>query len=399
MTDRLPMLLLALCLATPAAAQDAPAKPKSDDKAAPTSPDPKSDKGQGEQKDKPKDKGVKLDKDKKLDEIGLLKRSPETLCTVLESSGETDILLARRELERWGKKAGPALADLLGRTKRNLALTNALELLIDMGGHPDAEDPLIALFTRKIKGSEVTASVEEVHRLSARCLGVMRSEKALPVLINSLEHPEWVVISEAARVGLGLYGPEHVSTVVKTYRKLLASGADASEDGIIFRSLLAIGVMGGSEARRVLLEALTEESRPDAVALRHHAAIGLASLKDRSTVEVLVKRLEKEPDHYVQKYIARALQSVTGVDLPPDPIRWMGWWRRNSKDYETSSSDSGLGDISVPVPKLPKAFRERVEARKKAEREAREKAAKEGKGGKDGKDGKDGSSGADKSGE
>jgi hypothetical protein len=284
--------------------------------------------------------------------VGLPERSPAMLAKKFESGTATDILIAKRDMLRWGKKeAGPALGIML-RSKKAQVRQGSLDLLTKMGGSDAAEQALMTLF--ESDGGEGLNSRDHnrQRREAARILGLMRSEQGLTSLLKALNNENWLRIRESARLALGLYGEKSLDTIIAYYEDAQAKKLD----GVMARLLLVLGKIGGEKARLKLLEALQVEDHKYAVSMRHHAAIGLGTLADITTIDGLVERLSKEDDHYVQKYIARALVDITGQNFTPAPGQWRNWWRQVREEVlnKDKREREALKAVEVPLPMIPR---------------------------------------------
>lgn len=332
--------------------------------------------------DKSKTGGKKklLEKD-----IGVALRAPDKLAEVIEKAyesdannpdldkpGETDVVIAKRDLWRWGAKSGKALSRLLASQSPQVR-DCALELLEKLNGSGDAEDNLIALFKSE-KGFGLNFRNHNTQRRkAARVLGLMNSSKALPTLLQALNDRSWLRIREGARLALGLYSFQIADDLIAHYK-------DAEKkqlDGVMVRVLLVLGRVGGEKAEGVLVEALEYENENYGVNIRNHAAIGLGSLRKKTSVDALVSRLSRERDHYVQKYITRSLQLITEKDFSREPSRWKNWWRQARTEFLAGDKkkDDLLKGLEIPLPKIPKRPKRTKKAEKKpAEKKPAEKA-------------------------
>ncbi|MDF1664412.1 MAG: HEAT repeat domain-containing protein [Planctomycetota bacterium] len=317
--------------------------------------------------------------------IGLALRAPAKLAEVIENAyqsdannpnldkpGETDVVIAKRDLWRWGAKSGKALSRLLASPSPDVR-DCALEILQKLRGSPEAEDNLIALFQSE-KGAGLNFRNHNTQRRqAARVLGLMNSSKALTTLLQALNDKSWLRIREGARLALGLYNAEISDDLIAHYQ-------DAEKkqlDGVMVRVLLVLGQVGGDKAEKILVEALEYENENYGINIRNHAAIGLGSLRKKSSVDALVNRLGRERDHYVQKYITRSLQIITEKDFSREPSRWKNWWRQAREDFLTGDKkkEDLLKGLEIPLPKIPKRPKKTSkEPEKKPAEKAPEKA-------------------------
>jgi HEAT repeat protein len=300
-------------------------------------------------------------------DVGELKRSHTELVAMLGSQDETTRNIARRAILRRGDEALPALRLTL-RGKSAGAVSIALGLVIERGGCPEVEPELLGLLDRALP-DEPSNQDFALLKEAARSLALARSAKAIPRLVELLEGERWFVVAEAARAALVLYGEAALEPLVASYReaKSRASGAGPGA----YRVLLALGEIGGDEARVVLCEAMVESAAGSTV-LRRCAAVGLGMLGDRQGVATLIGQLERERDHYVQKYIVRALSSLTGQSFPVNSRMWRSWWERSKLEFlkEVEVEVELEEDPAIPVPRVSDLWKKR-----KAER-AKQKSGK-----------------------
>jgi hypothetical protein len=295
----------------------------------------------------------------KPEDIGEPKLSPEQLADFidivcnpkranLQNLSETDVLIAKKDLQRWGQKAGPALNQLLS-SKCYRSRAYALVLIGKLKNCQVAEQNLIKLFQSETVAAATNSEHTSQRREAAEILGIMRSKAALPVLLKALNDQSWLRIREGARLALGFYGRSALPDIINHYREAQKKNLD----GVMVRVLLVLGQIGGDKAKKTLLEALDQSEGKHAISVRHHAANALGTLNDKTTVDALIKRLIKERDHYVQKSIVRSLTLITKKTFSPEAWRWENWWKQARGDF-LKTKKTKLTGFEIPVPKVPK---------------------------------------------
>lgn len=286
----------------------------------------------------------------KWEDVAPPSRDLDTLVADLKADRDPED--TRRDLLRLGEKALPGYTELAA-SKNRKAQRFAIAQIVELGGHPPADNTLINVFTDDDAKDIKPELRVEIQGLAARALGKSKCKQAMPLLLEALNRRDWLEISESARAALVDYGEAAVKPLIGYYRQALQSGGDTKQDGVIYRALLALGEIGGDKARVILLEALDTREGRNALALRHHAAIGLGALADPKTVEPLIICMEKEKDFYVQKYIGRTLRAITKEKLPDTPQRWRNWWRREGKAW-LNQGKKEAEPFELELPPMPK---------------------------------------------
>lgn len=177
-----------------------------------------------------------------------------------------------------------------------------------------------------------TTTDSEAKWRSIRILGALRYERAVPVLVRSLDDQHRYVRSNAARA----LGDMKVKAAAKSLIELLRKEADG---GVIEQTSLALWKIGAKEAVPALKGAAGHKNSQTRVWVLQ--AIGMLGV--RKDVPFLAKHLD-DPDVSVQSQAAESIQKITGADfgfpLPPGPndplppIQWAKkWWEKNNKDY------------------------------------------------------------------
>ena len=244
---------------------------------------------------------------------------------------------ARRLVAVGAPAAGPVAASLAKADGPTAAA--ALSVLAKIGkGH---ESTIQAIF------SDATRSLE-VRTAAGQALGALKAESAIPTLIEALADP-WFKISETARAALIAIGPPAIGPLQARFEQEQKKTKGAKE-GLIYRALLVFGSIPDDRARAVLLEVLETRGTNDrAVALRHHAAIGLGFTGDPKMVEPLIDALGSEQVFIVAKYIARSLNWITDAELPPQHEAWRTWWGRNKDKFIGRTREKEVDDLAKPL--------------------------------------------------
>lgn len=243
---------------------------------------------------------------------------------------------ARRQLVAAGKQTAAAVAGILQDADGPTAVA-ALEVLGQIG-EPAQAPKVLAVFR------DVNRPVD-VRTQAGVTLGFMKATDAVPALIDALDD-EWFRIAETARSSLVQIGEPAVAPLAARYEP--ASKA-AGHDGVVYRSLLIFGSIGTDRCKQLLLDALKTTQGTRAVALRHHAAIGLGFTQDVKMVEPLIVALERERQFVVASYIARSLTWITDQELPPQPGRWRAWWAENKSKLLEPKPDDLYDPIELPT--------------------------------------------------
>jgi hypothetical protein len=226
--------------------------------------------------------------------------------------------MAIKRLVRVGKSAGAAVAESL-QGEDDDAVIAGLQVLAELGG----EDHVGAV----LKVFRDSKRALEVRTEAGNTLGALGGTEAIPYLIEALGDT-WFKVSETARSALVQLGEPAVEPLRRRYAQELRK-SDGS-DGIIYRALLIFGQIGGDDAVGVLKRAIKARKGRRAIALRHHAAIGLGFSGRKDVIKTLIDALEAEPGGgLVRKYINRSLNWITQANLPPQVSQWKIWWSRN----------------------------------------------------------------------
>jgi HEAT repeat protein len=243
---------------------------------------------------------------------------------------------ARRQLIAAGKQVADAVAGALQDADGPTAIA-ALEVLGRVG-QPAQAPRVLAVFRDANRPLDV-------RNQAGVALGLMKAVDAVPALIDALDD-EWFRIAETARNALVQIGEPAVAPLAARYEPYAkASG----HDGVVYRSLLIFGSIGTDRCKQLLLDALKTTQGTRAVALRHHAAIGLGFTQDPKVIEPMIEALERERQFVVASYIARSLNWITDQELPPQPGRWRAWWAENKSKVLEPKPDGLYDPIELPT--------------------------------------------------
>lgn len=278
------------------------------------------------------------------------------------STDETERAIAEGELVRRGKSATTLLVGCLQATDNpNEARMSAARILKKVKD-PAAIPGLLDVY--KNQGVPLPVRGE-----AALALGELEAVNAVPDLIEGLANNMFKV-SETARTALIMLGPAAVDPIIEAYKREMAvpenpkakekeREAYAARDGLVFRSLLILGDLGGAKAREALKDALKVQKGSRAVGVRHHAglAMGLLRYSDKEyklAIDPLLEAYETERDLSVAGILVRSLEWLTDAhDVPPQPYRWKAWWNVN-RDRILGTEDHAHEHIELPKDGLKK---------------------------------------------
>lgn len=256
---------------------------------------------------------------------------------------------AVRELARIGKQALPKVAQRLRKAAEkdnpNEPVINGCLRVMEQVQDPSEYQAVLRVF------SDANQSIE-VRRNAGMTLGAIRAPEAVPALVAALDN-NWFRISETARKALIRIGKPASKALIEAYETHRKSDS-RDHDGLIYRALLILGEIPTKEAKQTLLAALNVKRGQRALAIRHHAAIGLGYTADPGLILPLIKALESEPQFLIAKYITRSLTWITEEQIAVDPPRWKAWWdtkgRRKFADRNTGKDIlDGLGGELKPA--------------------------------------------------
>lgn len=133
--------------------------------------------------------------------------------------------------------------------------------------------------------------------------------------------------------------------------------AALTDEAVPVRVALALaagsdGRLAGDAGKRVMAQLLEDAS------WRVRSAV-IQSVMQRWThhgVGLLIERLPKE-DGRLRGDIHRALRTMTGADVPLDPVQWQAWWRAASKQLEMPKQPERLACGRVPYRDASEAFK------------------------------------------
>jgi HEAT repeat protein len=280
-------------------------------------------------------------------------RKIDDLVTDLVSGDDASREVAVNELPRRGKAAVPPLVACLKAADRStdarVAAAHVLrKLLVPSGKEPvdaDAESAIAAVF-------QDTKAPLPVRGEAALALGDLKCMGEIPVLIEGL-NDRMFKVSENAREALVRLGQGAVDPVIAAYQKEIAA-QKTGKDGIIYRSILICGDLGGDKARAFLSDAIKVKAGPRAVAIRAHAARALGLSGERKSIQPLIDAYQDEREFDVAQAIMRSLEWLTDQhEIPPQPLRWKAWWEAH-RDELLGNEDHKYDAILLPKNGLKK---------------------------------------------
>lgn len=288
-------------------------------------------------------------------------RTVDDLVKALAAS-DTERTVAETELPRRGKVAVPQLVSCLHAADNSTEARSSAARCLKKIKDPAAIPALLDVY--KNQGAPLPVRGE-----AALALGDLQATNAIPDLIEGLANNMFKV-SETARSALIQIGDPAVQPLIDAFKREMAvpenpkakekeREAYAARDGIVFRSLLILGDIGGAKARDALSDALKVQKGSRALGVRHHAALAIGLLrysdKDfRFAIEPLLDAYEAERDFSVATVLVRSLEWLTDAhDIPPQPYRWKAWWNVN-KDRVLGTVDHSHDHLELPKDGLKK---------------------------------------------
>lgn len=209
------------------------------------------------------------------------------------------------------------------------------------------------------------------------CLRIPRNEGWNKAFARHLGHREAEVAYWCARACAHHGGRAHAQDLATALRKegplaragavqgLCAAGlieaaqieAALADEAVAVRVALALasgaaGPLAGEPGQRVLARLIEDTSWR----VRSAAVQSVMQRWTPDGVGLLIGRLPKE-DGRLRGDIHRALRTLTGADVPLDPVQWTAWWRGASGRFEMPSQPKRLDSGRVP-------YREASEAAK-----------------------------------
>jgi hypothetical protein len=258
---------------------------------------------------------------------------------------------AKQLLIREGAAVCPKVAAKL---RKSVAAGDAPTALACLEVLRRVEDPKeYAAVLSVMKNAEVSL---EVRAAAGEALGGMKAPEAVPDLIALLDDP-WFRVSETARAALVSIGEPSVKPLIDRFKKEWK--AKKANEGILYRALLIFGDLNTDLSKQALLWALrsTQGGHDRAIAIRHHAAIGLGFTGDKRLIEPMIAALQREKDFRVGKYLGRSLTWLTGHEGPgTNGDRWKIWWDLEGKkkimDPRSSKElidELAGGEVEIPL--------------------------------------------------
>jgi HEAT repeat protein len=290
--------------------------------------------------------------DKPAKPESIVDRKVDDLVKDLVSGDEVRREIAETELPRRGKAAiAPVLNCLQAADQSTVARVGAAKILRKLlvpKGSEAVDSTAVSGILAVYKDAKAPL---EVRGEAALALGDLKVKEAVPDLIEGL-NDNWFKVSENSRQGLVRIGQAVADQVAQAYTKEVA--AKDGRDGIIYRSLLILGEVGGDKARACLAEAMKTKAGSRALAIRAHAARALGTTGEVQAIQPLIDAYEVERDFDVNQAIVRALEWLTNQrDIPPQPLRWKAWWEAH-KDELLGSDAHKYDGLLLPKNGLKK---------------------------------------------
>ncbi|MBI3725087.1 HEAT repeat domain-containing protein [bacterium] len=280
---------------------------------------------------------------------GILDKSVDDLVKDL-SGKDTDRAVAEGELSKRGILAVKPLVSCVvspdAKLEARLAAARIVRKIADEGraknkpiDDPAAQDAFLAVF------KDTKASLD-LRGEAARALGDLHATQTTKDLIAGLAD-NWLKISESSRAALATMGEPVVDEVIKAYETEMA--AKDGKDGIIYRSIMILGDVGGDKARATLAQALKQDKGPRALGLRFHAAIALGLTGDKFAIQIVLDAYDAEKDARVANALERSLEWLTNEhEVAPQPFRWKAWWSSHKDVILTGEAKYDYEKILLP---------------------------------------------------
>jgi len=280
---------------------------------------------------------------------GILDKSTDDLIKDL-SGKDADRAVAEAELSKRGPAVVKPLVACISaaetKAEAKLSAVRIVRKLLDDAerkGKPISDDSARDAFLRIFKDPKAPL---ELRGEAALALGDLQAFQASKDLIAGLAD-NWFKISESSRLALSRMGAPIVDDVIKAYEAELA--AKDGKDGVIFRSLMILGDVGGDKARATLASAIKQEKGPRAPGLRLHAAIALGISGEKKAIQIVLDAYDAEHDARIASTMERSLEWLTGQhDIPPQPFRWRAWWGAHKDEILSNEDRYDLDKILIP---------------------------------------------------
>ena len=145
------------------------------------------------------------------------------------------------------------------------------------------------------------------------------------------EGPTWYLREKAAE-RLARTGND------KNIKDMLEHLTEKGEKNPLVRQGLATAIAKMKDPKNLpeLQKALLDKDRR----VRRQVTIDLATtVKDKSSIDALIKAWKDEKDAIVANYMRETLQSVTQQFLGPKPDAWANWWQEHKDGFKFAESD------------------------------------------------------------
>lgn len=237
--------------------------------------------------------------------------------------------VAAEALIRWGpdeRVIGVLVRYLEEETETVSTLRYAAYCLGRLGAR-EAIEPLLQLLSGKIP--------PDVRSEVYWALGRLKSEEALPSLMEGVDHPvESVAI--ASIQGLGHLGELAVSSVPTLIRHLRDPKKPLMSRSSVADALVRIAP-GDVRVVRTLVEGLgmwvpEEDDLQRRRVIHVSTMVALQFVRHPKVIPALIRRLDSEDAEVVQAS-AILLHRLTGESLGKDATRWMRFWKKHSGSF------------------------------------------------------------------
>jgi HEAT repeat protein len=235
----------------------------------------------------------------------------QTLISLMNDDESSHKITGRREILTRTRGFAAVGLGLLGDEQAVPALLEALDK-----SEPQKDVQVcaaIALGILKAKGSvdklcgivKNDSADEFVRAYAATSLGKIGDEKAIPVLEEALKDKS-LHVSRSAVMALSLFGGDASERIVSKVKEVAEKGRDPQSKNW---AMITLGRLGGTTAKKTLLDALENEQR----STQAFAALGLALFGMKSPDPVIVDSLRKTFDGIKDASVQGAFAIALGL--------------------------------------------------------------------------------------
>ncbi len=225
--------------------------------------------------------------------------------------------------------------------KHLLTLTILLLLAGSVAAADDGYEKILKRFQEQLESSSLD------RRAKAFDLLDLGNPRSLPPLRELLTNGHWFLRGHAA---------QSLSRVVEPgLRAELRLDLITAEDPLVREGIaLAFALSPEQGDAEALVEALADGD----LRVRRTAAIALAEIVSKESLQALIVALKKEADPRVAVNIAHTLRRVTGQNFGRDAKAWAEWWQRNKdtialEGLEEEVKRRQLGKIPLETVTVP----------------------------------------------